>query len=314
VHRRARQGKPTTLHPAPGHGSCRAGKHRERRVQGPLLMLAALGLFALLDANSKLLSGAYPVAQVVLIRHVTMLALLLAARLLRPGLGGALGTAHPMLHLLRAAAMLGSALGFFLALREIPLAEGYLVYFTAPFMTLGLAALLLGEPVPRAVWGWSLLGFAGVLVAMAPGLRAGGSAGAYAFALLGTVSYAVVLTINRRLRAEAGVARLILWSALPGGLVLLPFAASGWVPPTGADWVALAANGLLAGTSTICLALAFRFATAARLAPLEFSALLWAVMLDVAIWGVWPAAETLGGAAIVVLACAMSQRAQGREG
>jgi len=60
-------------------------------VTGPLLMLAALGLFALLDANSKLLSGSYPVAQVVVIRHAVMLLLLLAARLLRPGLGGGLG-------------------------------------------------------------------------------------------------------------------------------------------------------------------------------------------------------------------------------
>ena len=71
-------------------------------MTGPLLMLAALGLFALLDANSKLLSGSYPVAQVVVIRHAVMLLLLLAARLLRPGLGGGLGTAHPWLHLARA--------------------------------------------------------------------------------------------------------------------------------------------------------------------------------------------------------------------
>ncbi|MFB9970570.1 hypothetical protein ACFFMP_11360 [Pseudoroseomonas cervicalis] len=106
-------------------------------MQGPLLLLLALGLFAALDANSKLLAGAYPVAQVVLIRHLVLLALLFGARALRPGLGGPLGTAHPRLHLLRALAMLGSAVGFFQALREIPLAEGYLVYFTAPLHDAG---------------------------------------------------------------------------------------------------------------------------------------------------------------------------------
>ncbi|MFC7552786.1 DMT family transporter [Pseudoroseomonas wenyumeiae] len=217
-------------------------------VRGPLLMLGALGLFALLDANSKLLSGSYQVPQVVLIRHIAMLALLFSARALRPGLGGPLGTAHPALHLLRAAAMLGSALGFFLALREIPMAEGYLVYFTAPFITMGLAALLLREGPPRAAWLWCAVGFLGVLVAMAPGLQAGGSLAAYGFAFMGTCCYAVVLTINRWLRNEPGTARLILWSALPGGLVLLPFAWTGWIPPAGAiDWLALAANGILAG-------------------------------------------------------------------
>lgn len=277
-------------------------------MRGPLLMLAALGLFALLDANSKLLSGGYGVAQVVLIRQAVMLALLFGARTMRPGLGGTLETAHPGLHLLRAAGMLGSAIGFFMALREIPMAECYLVYFTAPFMTMALAVLVLGETPPRAVWLWSGVGFLGVLVAMAPGLRAGGSLGAYAYALLGTASYAMVLTINRRLRHEAGVARLVLWSALPGALVLLPFAWLTWVPPGGADWAALAANGVIAGASTICLAVAFRLASVARLAPLEFSALIWAVALDAAVWGIWPAPATLAGAAIVVCACIMSQR------
>jgi len=279
-------------------------------LRGPVLMLAALGLFAALDANSKLLAGAYPVAQVVLIRHIVMLALLAAARLLRPGLGGELGTRHPGLHLLRAMGMLGSAFGFFQALREIPLVEGYLVYFTAPFITLGLAATVLGERMPRATWLWSGFGFLGVLVAMAPGLQAGGSLLAYGYALFGTVSYAVVLTVNRSLRHEPGVSRLILWSALPGGLVLLPFALSHWVPPAPADWFFLALNGLIAGAATICLAVAFRHASAAQLAPLEFSALLWAVLADVTLWGVLPAPTTLAGAAIVVLACVMSQRAQ----
>lgn len=277
-------------------------------VQGPLLLLLALGLFAALDANSKLLAGAYPVAQVVLIRHLVLLALLFGARALRPGLGGPLGTAHPGLHLLRALAMLGSAVGFFQALREIPLAEGYLVYFTAPFMTLALAALVLGETLPRRVWLWSGVGFLGIIVAMAPGLSAGGSLLAYAYALFGTASYATVLTINRYLRDEPGIARLILWSSVPGALLLLPFAGSGWVAPGGADLLALSVNGVFAGAATICLAAAFRRASVAQLAPLEFSALLWAVLADFAIWGVLPALTTLVGAAIVILACLMNHR------
>ncbi|WP_245870146.1 DMT family transporter [Teichococcus rhizosphaerae] len=283
-------------------------------MRGSVLMLAALGLFALLDTNSKLLSGSYPVEQVVLLRHLVLLGLLLALRALRPGAGGTLGTAHPALHLLRAAGMMGSALGFFLALREIPLAEGYLVYFTAPFMTLGLATLVLGERLPRAVWLWCGVGFGGVLLAMLPGLRAGGSLLAYGYAFMATFSYALVMTINRRLRHEAGVARLILWSSLPGALVLAPFAVAHWVPPLGTDWLFLSLNGVLAGGGTICLALAFRNASAAQLAPLEFSALLWAVLADFAVWGVLPAPMTLAGAAIVVLGCVMSQRAHRSHG
>lgn len=278
-------------------------------MRGPVYLVAAMALFALLDANSKLLSGRYPADQVILVRYATLLLALFGARAIVPGLGGTLRTAHPFLHLGRAVAMIGSAFGFFLALREIPLAEGYLVYFTAPFMTLGLAALVLRERTGPAVWGWSVLGFAGVALAMWPGLAAGGPIRAYLWALLGTVCYATVLTINRLLRHETGFAVLILWSSLPGLILIAPFAAMSWVAPGPLDLLALAVNGVFAGAATLCLAIAFRHDSAARLAPLEFSALVFAVSFDLALWGVWPTGWTMGGAVIVVFACLMSQRA-----
>jgi drug/metabolite transporter (DMT)-like permease len=282
-------------------------------VRGPIYLVTAMALFAVLDANSKLLAGTYPADQVVAIRYATLLLVLFAARAAIPGLGGTLTTAHPFLHLLRAMFMIGSGMGFFLALRDIPLTEGYLVYFTAPFLTLGLAALVLRERTGPAVWGWSALGFAGVALAMWPGLRADGPWGAYLWAFFATACYAAVLTVNRLLRHETGGAVLILWSSLPGLLVLSPFAAMGWVAPGPLDLLALCLNGLLAGSATLCLAIAFRHDSAARLAPLEFSALVFALAFDWLIWSVWPTAWTMGGAVVVVFALVMSQRAaQGR--
>ncbi|WP_338144388.1 DMT family transporter [Neoroseomonas marina] len=281
-------------------------------MRGPLYIIAAMGLFALLDANSKLLSGTYPVEQVVAIRYAALLLVLFAGRAVAPGLGGRLDTAHPFLHLTRATFMVGSGVGFFQALRTIPLAEGYLVYFTAPFMTLGLAALVLRERTGPAVWAWSLLGFSGVAIAMAPGLSAEGPWAAYLWAFFATVCYAAVLTINRLLKHETGAGALILWSSLPGLLALAPFAAMGWVRPGVVDLLALSVNGLLAGGATVCLAVAFRYDSAARLAPLEFSALVFAVGLDLLIWQVLPSGWTLGGAVIVVFALVMSQRAASR--
>jgi hypothetical protein len=73
--------------------------------KGPLLLVGAMVLFALLDANSKLLAGRYGADQVLLIRYGTLLALLWLLRLLRPGAGGPISTKHPMLHLLRALCM-----------------------------------------------------------------------------------------------------------------------------------------------------------------------------------------------------------------
>lgn len=279
-----------------------------QNFKGPLLLVASMALFALLDANSKLLAGRYGADQVLAIRYGTLLLLLLAARLIRPGAGGPISTPRPWLHLLRAMCMAGSAYGFFLAFRELPLAEGYLVYFTAPFFTLGLAALVLKESNGTAVWIWSGIGFLGVLIAMAPGLHADGPWAAYGWAFLGTLTYAGFLTISRLLQAESGAARLIVWSSLPLLLVILPFASASWVAPDAMDWLALIANGVFAGGATLALAIAFSIDRAARLAPLEFTAMLFAVIFDASIWGIWPSGWSLAGAVIVVFACLMSQR------
>ena len=280
-------------------------------MRGPLLLLAALGFFAALDANSKLLSGHYPASQVIFLRHVALLGLLLVVRLVVRGAGGALRSRRPGLQLARSAGMLGSAFGFLLSLRQLTLAEGYLVFAIAPFLTLALSAFALGERVPRAAWGWCAAGLCGVLLAVSPGLSAGGAATlpAYAWGLLGTACYAAVLTLNRALRDEAGMARLLIWTSAPGLLLTAAPALHAWIAPPPPDLAALLANGFLAGAASLCLAGAFRAAPASRLAPIEFSALAWAVILDLALWGMLPGGWTLAGATVVVLAGVMSQRA-----
>jgi len=274
-------------------------------VRGPVLLLAALAFFAVLDANSKVLSGGYHVSQVLAIRYAVLLVLLAG---LFPLAGGGLRSGRPLAQILRSAFMVGSGAGFFLSLRELPLAEGYLVYFTAPFMLLALFRFLLKEPVPRSAWGWCGVGFAGVLLALWPGLSAGGPLAAYGWGLVGSLCHAMVLVMNRSLRDEPGMGRLILWSSAPALIVLVPWAAVEWVTPGAWDAAALAANGVLAGAATVALAAAFRHAGAARLAPLEFSALIFAVIADVTVWGVWPPPLVWAGAAIVAVAGVMAQR------
>lgn len=285
-------------------------------MKGPVLLLGGIVLFSLLDANSKLLSGQYPLGQVIALRYAVLLALLAPALLLRGRSGDRLGgisTTRPGLHLLRASAMMVSAAGFFLAFRQLPLAEGYLVFFTAPFLTLALAATVLREPVPRAAWLWCAVGFGGVALAVAPKLGGGGGPlPGYLAIFVGTLAFAVTQTVNRRLRGERGMAAILFWPSLLGVLVYGPFAARGWVAPPPLDLVMLLVNGLVAGGAVVATASAYRHADAARLGPFGFAALPVSVALDVGIWGHWPDLATLLGGAVVVLGCVMSERAARR--
>jgi drug/metabolite transporter (DMT)-like permease len=279
-------------------------------MRGPALLLAGIALFGLLDANGKLLSGEYPLGQVIAIRYAVLLALLLAARAAWRGAGGRIATARPGLHLLRACSMMASAACFFLAFRRLPLAEGYLVFFTGPFMTLALSALALRERVPAAAWAWCAVGFGGVALAVLPRLGAGGGEPlGYLAVLAGTFTFAVTQTVNRSLRGEAGAARVLFWPSLLGLLVYGPLAVRDWVEPPPAELAMLAANGVLAGAAVAFTAAAFRHADAARLGPWGFAALPVSFLLDLAIWGHRPDPAMLAGAAVVVLACVMSERA-----
>jgi drug/metabolite transporter (DMT)-like permease len=281
------------------------------RVKGPALLLAGIVLFSLLDANSKLLSGQYGLGQVILMRYAVLVPAFLLARAVRPGFGGPLGTSRPGLHALRVAAMLVSAASFFLAFRQLPLAEGYLVFFTAPFMTLALAALVLREAVPRAAWAWCLVGFGGVVLAVAPRLGGGGGPlSGYCAVLIGTAAFSVSQTVNRRLRAEPGLVGVVLWPGLAGLLAFGPLALRDWVPAPPLDLLRLGLNGLIAGSAVVLTAAAYRHADAARLGPYGFVALPVSVALDLGLWGRWPDPATLLGGAVVVFACVMSERAR----
>ena len=148
---------------------------------------------------------------------------------------------------------MASAACFFLAFLRLPLAEGYLVFFTGPFMTLALSALVLRERVPLAAWGWCAAGFAGVALAVLPRLGAGEGGGeaalGYLAVLAGTFAFSVTQTVNRGLRNEAGPARILFWPSLLGLLLYGPLAARDWVEPPPLDLAMLAANGVLAGAA-----------------------------------------------------------------
>jgi len=284
----------------------------DQRLLAPLLVVFAHGLWGVLDVNTKILTATIPAEQLVWLRYATLAVLILAMRALVPGFGGPIRTRLPHIHLLRTTAMVACGFAMYFAVRNLTLAEAYLVFFTAPLITLGLAAVFLKEPSPRAAFLWACLGFLGIAVALAPGLTAEGTVVGYVAGAVGAVGYAVVLTVSRRLRSERGLAMLLVWSAVPAAIVLAPFAVAVWVPPTPWEWALLILNGVLAGAATYALTVAFGLAPASRLAALEYTALLYAFGFDLIVWHVLPGPWVVAGMALVVLACVMAERAAHR--
>ena len=281
-------------------------------MKGPALLLAGIALYSLLDANNKLMSGAFGVGQAAVFRYGTLLLLLAVAAVVTRGGLGPLRTDRPGMHALRTTAMMVAIAGFYLGFQRMPLADGYLLFFTAPFMTLALAAVALKERVPPAAWAWCGIGFGGVLLAMLPRLDSGGSLAGFGFVLAGTIAFSVTQTVNRVLRHEHGLARILVWPSLAGVVLYAPLMLRDWVTPDPLGAFQLCLAGVFAGGATLFTAMAYRSADAARLGPYNYVAFPLAVLLDLLVWGQRPEPLTIAGGVVVVAACLMSERARRR--
>ena len=189
-----------------------------------------------------------------------------------------------------AAALVASNVLAVLAYTLLPVTAASALGFTAPLILTLLGGLLLRERIPLARWLGSLLGFAGMLLIVRPGGEASVLGIAAAFG--GALTYAIYQVLIRRLRDTATTLDTILQVALVGVVVLATLVAADW-RPVSARAAALVLLVTVVQTAALAsIAAALHRGEASRLAPWQFSGLLWAMALDALLLQIAP---TLGG-------------------
>ena len=103
---------------------------------------------------------------------------------------------------------------FFSTLSYLPLADTLALCFLYPMITVGLAALLLGERVDARRWLAVLVGFLGALVIIRPGL--GVFQPASLLGLLTSFVFAGFIILTRKLAGTAPPAVMLIWGTLVG--------------------------------------------------------------------------------------------------
>jgi drug/metabolite transporter (DMT)-like permease len=89
---------------------------------------------------------------------------------------------------------------------------------------------------------------------------------------------------------------LLAWMALGAGILAAPE----WKAIDTAHWPLIVGLGIAGTLGQYAITLAFKWGEASLIAPLEYTALVWGVCLDLAIWGVLPDQVTWIGAAIII--------------
>ena len=266
--------------------------------RGMLLMLASVALFSLMDAGLKLLYAHYPPFQVAALRGLSSLPLVLAWALWTVG-PRALLRVRWSLRLLRGLLGIAMMASFVYALKRLPLSTAYSIFFVAPLLITALSVPILGEKVGPRRWSAIAVGLVGVLVVLRPtgeGMLTWAGLAVLVAAFGYAVSAITVRVLARTDPSQAITFWLLALMALGAGALALP----GWVPLRAQDLWIVGGIGVAGAIGQYAITEAFRLAEASRVAPLEYSALVWGLLLDLTLWGVLPDAVTWIGAAIII--------------
>ncbi|MEM8974067.1 MAG: DMT family transporter [Pseudomonadota bacterium] len=273
-----------------------------RLVQtGPaiLCMLASVILLTCNDTIVKSLSGHYPTGQLLFIRGLCVWPWIVGLAIWYGGL-------HTLKvksfdgQILRSCCVIASAFLFVAGLKVLPLAETVAAAFTGPLFITALAPLMLGERVGWRRWLAVCIGFGGALVMIRPGTEA--LQLALLFPLASAFCAGLRDVITRRIaQTESPVAVLAVATAavMLAGLATVPFA---WVDLQPDHVWRFALSGAVIAPAQLLMIEAFRRGEAAVVAPFKYTSLIWALILGFLVFGDFPDAWTLTGAAIIMSA------------
>jgi drug/metabolite transporter (DMT)-like permease len=270
----------------------------EHPLRGITLLLAALFLFALLDATSKHLSQTYAVPLLVWARytlHCLMMVIFLA-----PSMRWKLvATQRPLQQAIRGALLVGVTGFAMAAFRIMPLAETTALLFITPLFVALLAGPLLGERVGGLRWLAISVGFVGTLMIARPGSDL--SLPGIALTLTAAACYALYQVQTRLLSPTENSVTMLFYTALMGTLLMslgLPWYWSGPLP-TPIDALMIASLGLYGGVGHFLLIHAFRQTSASTLSSVQYAQLIWATLLGWIFYDQLPDTFSALGMAIV---------------
>ena len=284
-------------------------------ARGALFMTIAMAGFTMNDAITKFCSESMNMGQVMLVRGLFATALIGAIAWHRGAFARPVDVLHPTVAL-RLISEVGGTVSFLIALAHLPLSNVSAVLQALPLAVTMGAALVFAEPVGWRRWLAIVIGFAGVLVIVRPGFD---GFSVYSLWALACVVFCAIRDLaTKRLPHE--IPTLLVSTAtaaavtLCGGVLVVPF--GGWSPMSAGNIGMLAGAALLLIVGYQFIITAMRIGDISAVAPFRYTALLWAIVLSVVVFGDVPDTAMIAGSVIIVasgLYALYRERIRGRE-
>lgn len=187
----------------------------------------------------------------------------------------------------------------------MPVTAASALGFTAPLILTALGGLMLGERISAGRWLGALVGFAGMLMIVRPTENP---------ALLGIIAsvsaagmYALYQVLVRQLREVANSRDTTIQVAIVGVVMLIGPVMWFWVPLTPMAYALALLFTVVQTVALFSISTALRLAETSRIAPWQFTGLIWAMLMDAVVFAVQPSIWSLAGAACIIAGGLMAQ-------
>jgi drug/metabolite transporter (DMT)-like permease len=187
---------------------------------------------------------------------------------------------------------------WFTALSHISIAETTAIGFSTPIFIMVGAVLVFRERMRWERWMAAGIGFAGVLIVVAPKLT--GSGGLYSLVMLASSPvYAASYLMTKALTRYERTAVIVLWQAISVTLFSLPLALLHWHTPGVGQMFLFVLCGLLGSSGHYCLTRSYAAADISATQSVKFLDLVWASAIGWLAFGDVPSQSTLIGGLVI---------------
>ena len=263
-------------------------------------MALSMLAFVLNDGLMKAVFDSMSIYQAIFLRGLITVPLIVLLAWHKGELIVSIAPRNRLLVTLRVAAEVGATVGFLTALKHMPLANVTAILQVLPLTVTMAAALFLGEKVGWRRWLAIAIGLAGVMIIIRPGMEGFSVYSIWALVAVGCVTIREIAT--RKLSADLPSLLVALATAIAiGGLgaVMLP----------AVEWAALSASALslICGASLAIIGgylfsvMTIRIGDIGFVAPFRYTAMVWALILGLLMFGEIPDMPTTTGTVIIIL-------------
>mgnify|MGYP000007860693 CR=1 FL=1 len=250
------------------------------------------------DTLMQLASQDVPVGQAVCMRGLVRVPVLAIAAWRAGAFARVRDVLQPAVGLRTVSEMAATGL-YLTALSHLPIANATVILQLVPLLSIGIAALLFGEKVRLRRWMAVIVGLAAVVLIIRPGMA--GFDGWTLVAVLAAV-FITMRDYSSRLLPR-GTSSLLVSFVAAVAVSALSLGMTGvgdWVPLTRASVAFCTVAGFVLAVAYFSIVGAMRSGEVGAVAPYRYTIVLWAIIIQIVVFGSAPDLLTLAGAGILV--------------